>query len=92
MNTLNNIKSVSKAFGDVPASLTSLIDLGTTYSYNTIMVVSSLDTDVVLKIGSNEVTFPANKNITIDNQILNGIIYYKYASAPSSGALTVIFA
>jgi len=92
MNTLNNIKNISKDFGDVPASLTSLIDLGTTYTYNTIMVVSSLDTAVILKIGSNEVTFPANKNITIENQMLNGVIYYKYVSAPSSGALTVIFA
>jgi hypothetical protein len=91
MNTLNNIKSASKAFGTVPASFATLIDLGTEYSYNTIMVVSSLDTDVVLKIGSNEVTFPANKNITIENQIINGIIQYKYASAPSSGTLDVFF-
>ena len=91
MNTLNNIKSAIKAYSEVPASLTTLIDLGTEYSYNTIMVVSSLDEDVVIKIGSNEVTFPASTNITIENQILNGVIQYKYVSVPSSGALAVMF-
>lgn len=88
--TLNNIKSVSKAFGDVPASLGTLLTLGDIYTYNHMLVVNSLDADVVIKIGDNEVTFPTNKNVTLDNFSHSGTLTYKYASAPSSGSLAVM--
>lgn len=90
MKVVNNIKGTTKAFGDVPAALGTLIDLGTTYTYNTLMVISNLDTDVVIKIGSNEITFPANKNVTIEDAMFNDLIQYKYSSAPSSGSLSIM--
>ena len=86
----NNIKGTSVAYSAVPATLGTLLALGSTYLYKTIVVMSSLDTDVVLKFGDNEVTFPANKNVTIDNICIGGTIQYKYASAPSSGSLQII--
>lgn len=85
--TVNKIKSTSVAFGSVPAALATLLALGTTYTYNHVLVISTLDTDVVIKFGDNEVTFPANKNVTLDNFPVNGTVQYKYASAPSSGNL-----
>jgi len=88
--TINKIKSVSVAFGSVPAALATLLALGDTYTYNHMIVISSLDTDTVIKIGDNEVTFPANKNVTLDNFPINGTLTYKYASAPSSGSLAVM--
>jgi len=87
---VNKIKNVSVAYGSVPAAFGTLIALGTVYTYNHMLVVNSLDANVVIKIGDNEVTFPANTNITIDNLSHNGTLTYKYASAPSSGALTVM--
>lgn len=87
--TVNNMKNVAVAYGSIPAALATLIALGTTYTYQHLMVVSTLDTDVVIKIGDNEVTFPANKNVTVDNFPFNGTLTYKYASAPSSGGLYV---
>jgi len=53
MITVNNIKSSNVAFGAVPAALTELIDLGTVYTYNKLMIMSTLDTSVTIKIGDN---------------------------------------
>lgn len=92
MISINNIKGTSVAFGSVPAALTTLIDLGTVYTYSDLMIMSSLDTDATLKIGANEIVIPANKNITINNKFYNGIIQYKYVSAPSSGNFAIICA
>jgi len=88
--TVNKIKSVSVAFGSVPASLGTLLALGTTYTYNSVIVMNTLDADVVIKFGDNEVTFPTNKDVVIDKFPCNGTLTYKYASAPSSGTLKVI--
>jgi hypothetical protein len=90
MPSLNNIKGTTKEYSDLGASFATLIDLGTEYSYNTIMIVNSLDASFVLKVGSNEIILPANKDLVIDNVIFNSIIQYKYSSAPSSGSLTII--
>jgi hypothetical protein len=90
MITVNNLKSVSVAYGSVPAAFGTLLALGGVYTYNHLVVVSTLDQDVVIKIGDNEITFPANKNVTLDNFPHNGTITYKYASAPSSGNLYVM--
>lgn len=89
--SINNIKGVSVAFGTVPAVLTTLIDLGTVYTYNHLVIMNSLDAAVTLKIGSNEIVIPTNKNVTINNASYNGIIQYKYVSAPSSGSLEIIY-
>lgn len=87
--TANKIKNVSVAYGSVPAALATLLALGDTYTYNHLLVASTLDTDVVIKIGTTEVTFLANSNTTLDNFPHNGTLTYKYASAPSSGSLSV---
>lgn len=92
MININNIKGSSVAFGSVPAALTDLIDLGTVYTYNKIIIMTSLDTSITLEIGGNEIVIPANKNVTLDNSYYNGIIKYKYNSAPSSGNLDIIYA
>jgi hypothetical protein len=91
MITVNKIKGSSKAFGDIPASLTTLIDLGTVNTYNHLMIVNNLNADIILKIGDNEVTFTTNKDFVIDNMPYNGIIQYKYVSAPTSGSLAVMY-
>jgi len=91
MITVNNIKSSSVAYGTVPAALTELIDLGTVYTYNKLMIMSTLDTSVTIKIGANEIVIPANKNITFDNVPYNGVISYKYNAAPGSGNLNLLY-
>jgi len=91
MVTINKMKGSSVAYGTVPASLTTLINLGTVYTYNQLMIINSLDAAIILKIGDNEVTFPANKNVTIENMPYNGIIQYKYASAPTLGTLEIMY-
>jgi len=90
MASLNNVKGTTKAYSDLTASLATLLDLGTEYSYNTLMIMNSLDANFVLKIGENEIVFPANKNIVIENVVFNNVIQYKYDSAPSAGSLTVV--
>jgi len=92
MITVNKIKSSDVAFGTIPAALTTLINLGTIITYNHIIIMSTLDTSITIKIGDNEIVIPANKNIVIDNVPYNGIIQYKYNSAPSSGNLNIIYA
>ena len=84
----NNIKSATVAYGNVTASNTSLLALGTTYLYDQLMIANSLNTAVTLTIGSNEIYVAANKNITMNKVSVNGTIYIKYSSsAPTSGSL-----
>ena len=90
MASLNNVKGTTIAYSVLTASLASLLDLGTEYSYNTLMIINNLDANFVLKIGDNEIIFPANKNIVIENVIFNDVIQCKYSSAPSAGELTVV--
>lgn len=91
MITVNKIKSSDVAYGTVPAALTTLINLGTIVTYNHLIIMSTLDTSVTIKIGDNEIVIPANKNIAMDNVPYNGIISYKYNSAPGSGNLNIIY-
>lgn len=87
----NIITEIIKAFGDIPVSLTTLIDLGTTYIYTHLIVINSLDDDTTIKFGANEITFLANTNVVMDNFKFNDIIEYKYkSSAPTAGNLQVI--
>jgi len=88
--TVNKIKSVAVVYGSVPASFGTLLALGDTYTYNHAIIMSTLDTDIVIKFGDNEINFPANKDIVFDNFPHNGTLTYKYSSAPSSGSLKVI--
>lgn len=87
----NIIEEVIKAFGDVPVSLTTLIDLGTNYIYTHFLIVNSLDKDIIIKFEDKEITFLSAKDITMDNFRFNGIIKYKYkSSAPTAGSLQII--
>jgi len=92
MININAIKGSSVAYGTVPAALTDLIDLGTVRTYSKIIIMTTLDTSITLKIGDNEIVIPANKNITLEKSYYNGVIQYKYNSAPSSGNLDIIYA
>lgn len=87
----NEITEAIKAFGDVPVSFGTLKNLGTDYLYTHFLVLNSLDNDVVIKFGTNEITFRANKDVWIDNFKFNGILEYKYkTSAPTVGDIQII--
>ena len=87
----NIIKEVIKAFGDVTATLGTLIDLDVIYSYYHLLVINSLDNDIVIKFGDNEITFQTNKDMWIDNFKFDGIIQYKHKGvAPTAGSLQII--
>lgn len=89
--TANILVEAIKAFGDVPASYGTLIDLGTSYTYTHFLVVNSLDADIMIKFGDSEITFQANKDIWMDGIKLDGVIQYKDKSgSPTSGNLQVI--
>lgn len=88
---VNKIIETIKAFGAVPVSLTTLIDLGTIYIYTHCLVINSLDNDTIIKFGDNEITFLSNTNVVMDNFRFNDIIEYKYKSlAPTIGNLQII--
>ena len=90
--TTNKIGQVVKAFGDVPAVLGTLVALGVTYCYTHLLITNSLDNDIVIAFGDNEITFYAGKDVAIDNFKFDGTVQYKYSgSAPTSGALQVIY-
>lgn len=87
----NQIKEAIKAFGVVPATFETLIALGTIYTYTHFFIINSLDKDIVIKFGDNEITFPANKDIWFDDLKYEGTIQYKYKSvAPTAGSLQII--
>jgi len=88
---INKIIETIKAFGSIPVSLTTLIDLGTTYIYTHCLIINSLNDDTIIKFGNNEITILSNTNIVMDNFKFNGILEYKYkTSAPTSGNLQII--
>jgi hypothetical protein len=86
----NFIKDVSKAFGVIPAAYATLIDLETGFHYNHIMLVNRTDADIILKFANTaitaELTVPALSSSVFDEFSHNGIIQYKYVSAPTSGS------
>jgi len=89
-NRYNFIKDVSKAFGDVPAAYTDLIDLGSRFKYNHLMLVNSTDTDIILLFENSDITaeytVPANSSQVLDKFSHNRVVQYKYVSAaPTSG-------
>jgi hypothetical protein len=89
--TPNIIKESIKAFGIVPISFGTLIDLGVNYVYTHCLIVNSLDEDIIIKFGSNEITFQAGKDMWFDGFKFNNIIEYKYkTSAPTAGSLQFI--
>lgn len=87
----NIITESIKAFGDVLVTYTTLIELGEIYTYTHFLVLNSFDEDIVIKFGSNEITFQANKDVWMDGFKYDGTLEYKYkTSAPTAGSLQVI--
>jgi len=87
----NIIDEVIKAFGDVPAAFASLIDLDTNYTRTHLLIVNSLNQDIIVKFETKEITFPAGKDIFIDGFKHNGELKYKYkTSAPTAGNIQFI--
>jgi len=81
-----------KAFGDVPASFGTLIDVGTDQFSTTLIVYNATNQDITLNIAetSTEIPMPAGLGITQYPFPHNGIIQYKYtSSAPTSGYLLI---
>jgi len=90
----NIIRESIKAFGVVPVAYETLIDLTSAYTgyINThLIITNSLDEDVTIKIGDNEITVQAFKDTWMDGLRYDGIIQYKYKTAPSTeGSLQIV--
>lgn len=86
----NIIEEVIKAFGDVPATFTTLIDLGTIYTYQHLLIINSLDEDITIKFGTKNITFQAGKDLWMDNFKFDGILQYKYNTVPTSGSIQIV--
>lgn len=85
----NFIKDISKAFGVIPAAYATLIDLETGFHYNHTILDNKTDADIVLKFANTvtnaEYTVPALSTVVLDQFSHNGIVQYKYATAPTIG-------
>jgi len=89
--TVNIIKEAIKAFGDVPVSYETLIDLTGVYIYTHVLFINTLDEDVSIKYGDSEFTVQADRDLWMDDVLFNGIVEYKYSSgAPTEGKLQII--
>lgn len=90
---VNKIGETIKAFGDVPASYSSLVDLGTEYVYTHLFVTNSLDQDIQIRFGStNAVTLKANKDIWMDGFKFQNTLYYQHKGvAPTTGSIQFVY-
>ena len=87
----NIIKEAIKVFGDIPASFETLIDLGTVYVNTHLIIVNSLDEDIIITTGDNEITIKALKDMWMDGLKYQNIVQYKYKNdAPGEGDIQII--
>ncbi len=91
-NPINNIMQTLKAFGEVPAVYSELVNLGKTYIFNHIMLVNETDQPVIFKLtnesGTKDIELAASRQATLDNFKHNDIIEYKYVSSvPTTGSI-----
>lgn len=87
---VNKIKENTMAFGDVPASYTTLLELETTYIYTRAKIVSTLDTNVTLRFGGeNTITILSNSDIDLHGFRFNDDVEIQYVSDPSSGSIQI---
>ena len=90
----NIIKEEIKAFGDITDTLATFLDLSLTYPnyvYSHLIIVNSLDEDVKITIGDNEITIKAFKDLWMDGLRYLGEIQIKYVSdAPTEGDIQII--
>ena len=83
------------AFGGIGAAYVSLVDLGTDYLYNDLVVDNSTDQDIVLKfvngqdgVASSEVVIPASTALTFDSFRYWDDVEIKYRSRqPTLGSV-----
>ncbi len=87
----NIIDEIIKAFGDIPADFTLLINLDTNYTRTHLMIVNSLNEDIKLQFESNEITIQASKDFWFDGFKHNGEIKYKHnGTAPTAGKIQLV--
>ena len=89
-DSLNNIVQTVKAFGVVPVSFDTLIDLDKEKVYDGIILQNNTDVSITFKFTndtiSSEVVIESTKELVLDNFKHWDIIQYKYTSgAPTSG-------
>jgi len=91
IDKLNEFEEGLVEHGDITAAYVQLYDLSTDLIYYNISIYNTLDQNIVLKIGSNEITILTNTSRAFDNFPHNGILYIKAKSSlPSSGQLQVV--
>lgn len=88
---VNNIKQVEKAFGDVPAAYTQLIDLGTTHVFTNMLIQNELNREIAFKFfGGDEISVPDADCCHFSDFNHNDVIEYKYlVSAPTNGVIKI---
>ena len=90
----NFVKDTVKAFGDITASYTTLVDLGKEYAFGGILISSSLDEPVKIKFAnalSDELEIAPGSALSLDSFTHYGVIQIKYSSsAPTAGAFKMI--
>jgi len=87
---VNKIYEETMAFGSVPATFDTLIDLSTDYIYTRARIVSTLDTNVTLRFGgTNTITILSNSNIDLHDFRFNGEVEIQYVIEPTSGSIQI---
>lgn len=92
---INILKEAAIPFGSITASFVEAIDLTASVVYDHISVESSLDNEVILRIGTTggeQFTVRGGTSLVMSNINLPGKIYIKYSSgAPTSGKIILRF-
>ena len=89
--SINNIKETVIAYGSVTAAYVQYIDLGTDYVYTNMQIVSDLDEDAIIRIGTtNTVISLAGEDKDYQNLNHQGIMYIKRrVGASTSGEIII---
>jgi len=92
---VNFLKSVDKAFGDIEAGFTTLIDLKKTYFFEHLLLQNNTDADVTIKFTNSadivEVIVLAGNAIGMDQFFHWDIVQIKRTSgAPTTGVFKLI--
>ena len=92
---INVLKEAVIPFGSVQASFIEAIDLTASVIYDHVSIESSLNTEVMIRIGTTggeQFTVRGGTSLVMSDIILPGKIYIKYSSgAPTSGKIIFRF-
>lgn len=94
----NLIENRSIDFASVPSSFQTLINLGLFQTKRSIVLKNRLDVDLKLRFSGDtsldtiikEITLKTNKDYILNSFNHDGILQYKYDTAPSSGVVEVL--